>query len=72
MTQEISGLSSSTKLTSKPRASMDTAATERTKGAESIKEVETFKGEMEQVQRAFALVKEIRHSLEKALDSLSG
>ncbi|MCH9627892.1 MAG: hypothetical protein S4CHLAM2_15390 [Chlamydiales bacterium] len=71
MTQDISGLSSTTKLTSKPRASMDTAATEQTKGTESTKEVEKFKGEMEQVERAFALVKEIRHSLEAALNSLS-
>jgi hypothetical protein len=74
MNQEISGLSVSSKLTSKPRASMESAAPEQAKGIEASQkntELRQFEVEMEQINHAFALVKEIRNTLEKALRDLS-
>lgn len=49
-------------------------AAEQPKGIESSKELgelKQFEVEMEQISRGFALVKEIRNSLEKALRDLS-
>lgn len=74
MNQEISGLSSVNKLTSKPRASMEKVAPEPSKGVEpsqETKEMKQLEIEMEQINHAFALVKEIRQSLETALKNLS-
>jgi len=74
MNQEISSLSGSNRLTSKPRASMEKVAPEQSKGIEAsqeMKEMKQFEVEMEQVNHAFALVKEIRQSLESALKNLS-
>lgn len=74
MNQEISSLSGSAKLTSKPRASMEKISPQQMKEVEmsqEAKEIKQLEKEMEQVQHAFALVKEIRHSLETALKNLS-
>lgn len=74
MNQEISGLSGSNRLTSKRQASMEKMAPEKPKGIESsqeTKEIKQFEMEMKQINNAFALVKEIRHSLESALKDLS-
>ena len=74
MNEEISSLSSSKRLTSKPRASMEKVAKEQTKAIESTqeaKEVKQFEIEMEQINHAFALVKEIRLLLKSALNDLS-
>lgn len=73
MNQDISGLSSTTKLTSKPRASFEKATPAEAKGVECSKatsELKQFEAEMEQINHAFTLVKEIRDSLETALKNL--
>lgn len=69
MTQEISSLSAATKLTSKPRASMERLASSQESA--KVQELKQFEIEMEQMNQALALVKEIRSSLESALKNLS-
>jgi hypothetical protein len=67
MNQEISGLSGTNRLTSKPRASMERVAPEPSQGVESsqeTKEVKKFEVEMK-------LVNEIHRSLEAFLKNLS-
>ncbi len=72
MSQEISGLSSSQRLSSKPRASMEKVAPEQqAKEIGANQELKQFEMKMEQMDHAFTLVKEIRGSLESALKSLS-
>jgi len=74
MNQEISSLSSSTKLTSKRHASMEKITSEPPKRIESsqeMKDIQRFEMEMEQINYAFMLVREIRHSIESALRDLS-
>jgi len=77
MNQEISSVSGTGKLTSSRRASMEKTASqqesEKPKGMESTqeaKEMKQFEIEMEKVNHAFALVAEIRQSLEAALKDL--
>lgn len=69
MTQEISSLSTATRLTSKPRASMERLASPQEAG--KVQELKQFEIEMEQMNQALALVKEIRSSLEAALKNIS-
>lgn len=74
MNQEITGITGSNKLLSKPRASMEATSQIQKNELESTqeaKEVRQFKIEMEEIKHAFALVKEIRESLEETLKNLS-
>lgn len=74
MNQEISGLSGSHRLTSNPRASMEKVISDQAQeigASHEIQEMKQFEIEMEQINHAFSLVKEIRDSLETALKKLS-
>lgn len=66
---EISPLSTTSRLTSKPRVSME--ATDEQKAIDPSPELKQFQIEMDQIDHAFALVKEIRLNLEGALKKLS-
>ena len=69
---DLSGISGAQKLTSKPKVSLESIQKEPSVQASSgAKEIEKFEMKMEQIDRAFALVQEIRHTLESALHDLS-
>lgn len=63
--QEISTVS---RLTSKPRASMERV--ECKPAVQEMQEVKQFEQQLEQVSRAFTLANEVRHTLESALKTL--
>jgi len=69
MNQEISGISSASRLKSNLRASMEKVETKN--GVEAPSQLEKFESEMEQVSRAFTLANEVRASLQGALQKLS-
>lgn len=70
---ELSGMTASNHLMSKPRASMTEAIKNNPCVEPSLefKELQKLEIKMEQINHAFDLVKEIRCSLESALKELS-
>jgi hypothetical protein len=69
---EIPGIASSHRLTSQVKVSLESTQKPLSAEASSLThEIEKFETEMQQLNYAFSLVKEIRHSLESALDKLS-
>ena len=69
---DISSISGSQRLTSQSKVSLESAQQTTTVGATGeSKEMEKLSLEMEQIQHAFALIKEIRMTLESALQDLS-
>lgn len=69
---DISSVSSTQKLITKPKVSLESASqTQATVASSSTQDIEAFEAKMEQIERGFALVQEIRASLESALQKLS-
>ncbi len=69
---DISSISGSQRLTSQPKVSLESAQQAPMAGATGeSQEMEKLAFEMEQIHHAFALIKEIRVSLESALQDLT-
>lgn len=69
---DISGISGSQRLTSQPKVSLEsTQQTPTVAASGESQEMERLSLEMEQIQHGFALIKDIRLTLESALRDLS-
>ena len=69
---DISAVSGSQRLTSQTKVSLEsTQKPTQVEASIETKEIQKFEVEMEQINHAFALVKEIRQSLEAALQELA-
>ena len=68
---DISSISGSQRLTSQPKVSLESAQQAPVGAVGESQEMEKLSLEMEQIQHAFALIKEIRVALESALRDLA-